>query len=232
METTINMDILRELVSARGCIYRQKQKVTFEQGMEALEAIGQIMIPGFVIDQHNRFAYENLVRWVINDPGAMCNTPEGDTAPANLSKGIYIQGNTGSGKSMALDMCRTLCNYFGLKVRTEAYGTPVSLAWNTYRADEICEAYARDGDLFTWKSTPCLCIQDFGSEPGETLYMGNRRRVIGSIIEARGDMYNLITLISTNLRINKVGEIYGQRVASRLVQMCNIITLTGPDRRK
>ena len=232
METTINIDTLLELVNARGCIYRQKQKVSFEQGMEALKAVGQIMVPGFVIDRHNRFAYENLVRWVINDPGAMCNTPEGGTVPADPSKGIYIQGNTGTVNSLSLDMCRTLCHYFGLKVRTEADVTPVSLAWNTYRADDICDAYSRDGDLSLWKSTPCLCIQDLGSEPGETLYMGNRRRVIGSIIEARGDMYNRLTLISSNLRINKIGELYGQRVASRLVQMCNIITLTGPDRRK
>ena len=133
---------------------------------------------------------------------------------------------------MALDICKILCTFFGLKVRTEANGTPISLAWRSRRADDISEAYAREGDISPWKNEPLLCIQDLGSEPGETIYMGNRRRVIGSIIEARGDMYNCITLVSSNIRINKVAELYGPRVYSRLIQMCNIITLNGPDRRK
>ena len=230
--TTINIMALKELVAGRGRIIRQKQFVPFETAMEAFETLGGLIVPGFVIDDHNRFAYQNLVRWLIDDTDALCNTPEGGTAPADLGKGIYLQGGTGTGKSVALDICKILCTFFGLKVRTEANGTPISLAWRSRRADDISEAYAREGDISPWKNEPLLCIQELGSEPGETIYMGNRRRVIGSIIEARGDMYNCITLVSSNIRINKVAELYGPRVYSRLIQMCNIITLNGPDRRK
>lgn len=229
---SLNIDSLKELVARRGRIIRQKQVIPFETAMEALETMGKLIIPAFVIDEQNRFAYENLIRWLIDDPAAMCNTPEGGITPADLGKGIYLQGGTGTGKSMALDICKSLCDFFGLKVKTEPNGTPISLAWRSWRADDICDAYSREGDMAPWKNEPLLCIQDMGSEPGETIYMGNRRRVLGSIIEARGDMYNRITLISSNIRITKVPEIYGQRVYSRLIQMCNIITLSGPDRRK
>jgi hypothetical protein len=62
--------------------------------------------------------------------------------------------------------------------------------------------------------------------------MGNRRRVLGSIIEARGDLSGRLTLISSNMKIDKAGSLYGPRVQSRLIEMCNILTLSGPDRRR
>lgn len=232
METQVNIDALRQLIASRGCVIRQKQKVNFDLAMETMLTIGQMTIPDFMIDDKNRFAYENLVRWIINDMDAKCETPDGNIVQADPCKGIYLQGGTGTGKSMALNLGKLLCLHFGIKVKISADFVPVSLGWSTYRADDICDRYAQEGDLTQWKQTPVLCIQDLGSEPGEILYMGNRRRVLGSILEARGDMYDRVTLISTNIRIDKVAELYGQRVHSRLIQMCNILTLNGPDRRK
>lgn len=231
METRVNIDALRELIGTRGCVIRQQHTIPFDLGMEIMQTIGKMTMPNFTIDKHNRFAYENLVRWIISDPDTMCETPEGRTIRANLGKGIYLQGGTGTGKSMALNLARLMCRHLGVKIKISRDVAPVPLAWKTERADDICDTFSQDGDLSRWKNIPVLCIQDLGSEPGEILYMGNRRRVMGSIIEARGDMFDRVTLISTNIRIDRVGEIYGQRVHSRLQQMCNILTLNGPDRR-
>ena len=90
---------------------------------------------------------------------------------------------------------------------------------------------AEEGDLTPWKEEISLCIQDLGNEPSEVMYMGNRRRVLRSVLEARGDMYDRLTLISSNFPPERLGEVYGQRVASRIRQMCNPIYLGGSDRR-
>ena len=119
------------------------------------------------------------------------------------------------------------------KVINVKYGDQISpLAWTTYRADDICDLFSQDGDLHRWKETKSLCIQDLGTEPTELLYMGNRRRVLRSILEARGDVYDRLTLISSNFPPNALADTYGFRVQSRIVQMCNPIYLGGNDRRK
>jgi len=66
------------------------------------------------------------------------------------------------------------------------------------------------------------------------LYMGNRINVMRRILEYRGDQSDQITLITSNLPYNskKFVELYGDRVASRLNEMCNYFEITGKDRRK
>jgi hypothetical protein len=77
-------------------------------------------------------------------------------------------------------------------------------------------------------------IQARGSEPRESLYMGNRLSVIGSLIESRGDRTDLLTLISSNYPLGHkaLEELYGSRVVSRLAAMCNYFEIRGEDRRK
>ena len=85
-----------------------------------------------------------------------------------------------------------------------------------------------------YKKQAMLGIQDLGNEPQESLYMGNRLDVVRNLIEYRGDKQDEMTFITSNLRIN--GDIlidrYGDRVASRLVEMCNYFEIKGKDRRK
>lgn len=230
-KTIIPIEILRELLNSRGMILRQKQFITFEDGMQALRQIGGYMCPGFTIDRGNEFAYTNMLRWIINDEKMLCNGERG-AAEGDLQKGIYIYGNVGTGKSLLLDIFRTFARYYKLRMKPGEALEPVPLAWMTWRADDICDQYAKDGDLSIWKQTRVLCIQDLGNEPAELLYMGNRRRVLRSIIEARGDSYDTLTLISSNIPPEKIGDIYGPRVASRISQMCNFLRMDGPDRRK
>lgn len=230
MNPAINIERIKELIGTGGRIQRAAQACDFETAMEAFTVTGKLMVPGFTVDEDNSFAYENLVRWLINDPAMQCESPEGAKVPASPRKGIYLQGGTGTGKSKALNLLRTLALYLGVKIKAD--GDIRSIAWETYRADDICDIFAAEGELRRWKETVVLCIQDLGSEPGEILYMGNRRRVLGSIIEARGDLSGRLTLISSNMKIDKAGSLYGPRVQSRLIEMCNILTLSGPDRRR
>ena len=78
-----------------------------------------------------------------------------------------------------------------------------------------------------------LAVQDFGSEPAESAYMGNKINVMKAIVEYRGDRADMITHFTSNLSLTgtRIGDMYGDRVSSRLRQMCNVYILKGKDRR-
>ena len=58
--------------------------------------------------------------------------------------------------------------------------------------------------------------------------------VLRAILEYRGDRSDQITLISSNIPMEHkmFTDKYGDRVASRMREMCNYFELTGQDRRK
>ena len=109
-----------------------------------------------------------------------------------------------------------------------------ALRWSCVRTDAICDEYTKEGEMRGYKDMAVVCFQDLGTEPLESLFMGNRQNVMKQILEHRGDLYNVITLISSNLPINHdaLNDRYGDRVSSRLCEMCNYFELKGQDRRK
>jgi len=204
--------------------------MSFTDCMELVRRIGRMLCPGFVIDAENRAVYEDLVRWVNGDASAKCLTPDGHKAKANLLKGIYLAGPTGTGKTLCLNVLNIYAKTVGIQYRI--CGVVRTLGWNSQRADAICEKYAQNGDLYGFKSQEILCIQDLCSEAPETLFMGNRRNVMQTVLEARGDASSKLTLVTSNRSIGKLGEFYGDRVQSRAYEMFNYYELRGADRRR
>ena len=205
------------------------------EALKIVEAIGKSRNPKFVIDDENRFTYENFIKWCHCDPTMQCLNPETKTPiPGRLKRGVYIAGNTGSGKSWCLEIMLAYCMAFGFKVQFADDNNPRPLCWRTIRADAICDSYMESGNIQTFKKSQILGIQDFGSEPQETLYMGNRVDVVGNLIEYRGDISDEMTLITSNMSINgdNLKKRYGDRVSSRLMEMCNYFEIKGKDRRK
>lgn len=191
-------------------------------------AIGEKIVPGFTIDDANSEVYENVRKWADARP-FMCLNPNSPnvTIPGDPKKGLYICGPTGSGKSVLVSVIRTYLASLYAKIRIGEQVEP--LTWESRRADEICVEYAKSGDLTQFLTARVLCIHDIGSEQKETLYMGNRVEVIRTILEYRGDRTNLMTILTSNDRI--VDTRYGERVTSRLCEMCNYFELVGKDRR-
>lgn len=205
------------------------------EALKIVEAIGKSRNPQFVIDEENRFTYENFIKWCHCDPSMQCLNPETKAViPGRLKRGIYIAGNTGSGKSWCLEIMLAYCAAWGFKVLFPNDDNPRPLWWRTARVDVICDAFLETGDIRTFKKLPMLGIQDFGSEPQEAMYMGNRIDVIGNLIEYRGDIADEMTLITSNMSINgdNLKKRYGDRVSSRLAEMCNYFEIKGKDRRK
>ncbi len=210
-----------------------------EIAIQCVEEIGKAKSQHFVIDDNNRFVFENLIRWIQGDPEMQCLDPNTkQVVQGCLEKGIYIAGSTGTGKSWALDVMSVYSMIDEIRVGIPAnehnFEQTVAIAWQSMRADAICSIYANKGDISDFKTRTVLCIQDIGAEPIESVYMGNRSDVIRQILEYRGDYQDKITLITSNLPMGHemLEQRYGDRVASRLFEMCNYFEIKGKDRRK
>ena len=206
-----------------------------EMAMTAVLAIGKSRTPRFVIDDENVFVYENMIKWIQGDPSFSCLDPDTKAVTkGRLDAGIYIAGNTGSGKSWVLEVMSAFC--LADNVQAVFGKDKRSLSWQNYRTDAICDVYASSGSVDKYKNIPILGLQDLGtdSEPLESLYMGNRLKVMRQVLEARGDDKSKLTLITSNIPMTHRMMIdrYDHRVVSRLREMCNYFELTGKDRRK
>lgn len=236
---TPKIDLILKAIQDRG-VFAQITRYQYldydmEEEMQIIEAIGKIRTPYFVIDDDNRFTYENFIRWCRCDTKMQCLHPEtSQVMPGNLRHGIYIAGATGTGKSWCLEIMQAYCRVFGFKVQFFEDNTQSQLQWQCVRSDTICDAFAESGNISAFKKRNIIGIQDFGSEPQESLFMGNRLEVMRSLIEYRGDRSDCLTLITSNLKLGgeKLLNRYGDRVASRLSEMCNYFEIRGADRRK
>jgi len=72
----------------------------------------------------------------------------------------------------------------------------------------------------------CVVIDDFGAE----ISTDRSRKIFGALIDRR---YRRIrrTIITSNLNLQQISELYDDRTASRIAGMCEQISLDGADRR-
>lgn len=198
--------------------------------LKAVKTIGLSYDSRFVLDKDNTSVYMNLIYWMMNDSRMEAIDPlTGKKIQGRLNKGIYLAGNTGSGKTVAMHILRKL---YALNCYKSFEDKP--LVWNERRADEITDYFSSNGQMDDFKRVPLLSIQDLGCEPQETVYMGNRVRVLQNLIEYRGDRRDFVTMVTSNIPMghDDLRNRYGERATSRMMEMMNYLTLTGQDRRK
>ncbi len=213
-------------------IKRLKYNYTLPAVMNAVVRIGKSRYSGFVIDEDNRFAYENAVKWLMGDPTMQAiNCVTGEVTQGRLDAGLYIAGNTGTGKTWLLNILSTLSSVCGIEYFDGC--EKAKLRWENYRCDEMCAYYALNGGYLKYTKSKIVCFHDLGSEPTESCYMGNKCNVLRRVLESRGDNYTAITHFSSNYPINHeiIKQHYGDRAYSRLLGMCNYLTMRGADRR-
>lgn len=228
--------IVNAILAQRVSLQLRRQFVDFkwtdEQMLELFTRVGQQIEPRFEIEPANRGTIVNLLRWLFNDPNAKCFDPTtGKPTAARLNKGIYLYGNTGVGKTLAISIIKHIAYTLGLKYELD--GTRYSLQWQIVRTDEVTDKYAHGESLENYIRPTLIWFDDFGTEPNDVLYMGNRVNPMRQILEQRGDNPLKMTIITSNLPIDSkdVETKYGDRVKSRLVEMCNYYMMKGQDHR-
>jgi DNA replication protein DnaC len=140
-------------------------------------------------------------------------------------KGLYLWGNTGIGKSFATwTFVKEL-----ILARQEVESIDTSEFLNRLRAGFSISYLAKENYIYVerLKRVPFLIIDDICAEKSSPFV----EETMFNIINAR---YNKgkITLITSNFSFTEMAENrLGDRIASRLNEMCKIIHLTGDDRR-
>lgn len=140
-------------------------------------------------------------------------------------KGLFIHGAVGVGKTHTA---------FALKKQWDSENPyRLSIFWNTgellqsTRSDMDRQNYDKARAMETLLDTESLIfLDDLGAESPS-----------GWVLE---QMYTLINkrymdmkpmIITSNLSLEQIGQALGDRIASRLAEMCDVIELTGEDKR-
>ena len=112
------------------------------------------------------------------------NPLTGQEQAGDLNRGIYIAGNTGSGKSWCLEVMLAYSQAMGFVVSFDDGAKEVDrpLCWGITRADEVCQEYVANGEIQRYKQRAMIGIQDLGQEPKEVLFMGNRLNVLQQLL--------------------------------------------------
>lgn len=168
----------------------------------------------FLMDEYNKELFRYLSLYFARDKAF----------PGDLSKGIFLIGSYGVGKSFPL-----LC-FSGINCN-------VSFPANMMKpTNEIICAFQKDGAEGVETFQKGVVVIDEISENHDAAHYGNKTNVIQQLLESRYDLF-VRTGIVTHATSNFVdfGDIelhYGPRVRSRVHEMFNIKKVEGPDRRK
>ena len=215
-------------------ISRKTIKIDINDAIEIVNEIGRGFTSDFVIDDTNRFVYENLIKWVNGDESMYSISPDSkEIIKGRINSGLFIAGPTGTGKTMCIDVIKVYAKVIGARIHFKPEEESRKLSWNNVLAHNIAKAYQNTGDVSEYEKQRILCIQDFGCENEKSMYMGNAKNVLRELIENRSEEYGKILLATSNLPLmhEQTRAIYGDRVISRLCHMCNYFELKGNDRR-
>ncbi len=149
----------------------------------------------------------------------------------NVNKGILLTGPIGCGKTSLMTLMKHLApigNKFSVKPCRDISFEFIQEGY------QIIHKYS-NGKLY--QSEPrTYCFDDLGTE-NNLKYFGNECNVMAEILLSRYDLFiskKLQTHITTNLSATEIEKHYGNRVRSRLRELCNLIAFdnVAKDKRK
>ena len=159
--------------------------------------------------------------WRLNE----CNTLN-----LNFDKGFWFYGDLGLGKSMTLQALRQYRN--GLVNRHESKLDDFRIKGTWLKsAGELANIFSVEGQsaLVNFMSDDInLIIDEVGREPMPAKYYGTELNVIQFILQLRYDhRRDSVTHITTNLKLEEIGQKYGAYIADRCLEMFNFIEFKG-----
>ena len=198
---------------------------------EMLEDLIQICVDENIpltIDDQNRAVIELLTWYFSDDPRFEQASPG-----YSLTKGIYLFGGVGVGKTHIMSLFRAMQKHSYRMVDC----TDISAQYKK-DGEEGISKYFHDHPIqernYWGHQTRGFCFDDLGVE-SDGRYFGNQQNVMERIIERRyRDRDKTVTHIISNLTVQQIEERYGTRIRERCREMFNIVSFpkTAISRRK
>lgn len=173
----------------------------------------------FTLDDDNKNIIKLLCIYFSKDDNLMIqNFPQYSTR-----KGLLIAGNCGTGKTLMMRLFKEIVKNL------------TSQAFRMTSTNAVVREYDESGSqALKMYLKGRWFFDDFGSENMGKHY-GKDEEVFKTIIEERYNQFienGMQTYLTTNLTISQIKNRYGDRVASRINEMFNVIMMGGNDRRK
>lgn len=177
----------------------------------------------FITDDSNRSLIYNL-----------CNYFSGDAGIYKPERGMFIMGGVGTGKTTIMQafsrnkkQCYRMASAIDMAEHVKHHGAE---SWKIF-----LKGSASAGLESNFYQPYCgWLIDDMGTEDIVNDF-GNKVDVIANIVFAMSNdpaRYGGSFHFTTNLNKEMLEHRYGPRVMSRLRELCNVVALTGEDRRK
>jgi hypothetical protein len=157
------------------------------------------------------------------------------------NKGWLFAGNTGTGKTTMSSILFRFMNCLEYRINGVLIDDNRLFSWRSVNAITIAEGAQRKGLPYIEELAKIinLHINDIGSEVrkgaeiAEVVYMGTRINPIEALLQLRGERKDLMTSATTNIPVShsRFIDLYGDKVKSRLLKMCEYIEITGVDYR-
>jgi DNA replication protein DnaC len=202
-------------------IKRTKFDYDLEVALDFIRAIGKSIEPGYILTPDIKGLYIKLIQYIYAD----------DHFQGDLTKGLLLQGPTGTGKTLAMEI---MSNYLKLeKIRILMNGKVNMMVFSVTNVNDIVNTYPEHGfdGIQQYINRNIICLDDIGTEFGEVKYYGNSLDVLDYVISERYNKRKL-TFATTNFPPNKLEEIYSDRIFSRMCAMFNFIPVMGNDFRR
>lgn len=182
--------------------------------------------PDFRIAEDMKPLLNDLTRW--------CLMLDGKYDP---NKGLWLWGSIGSGKSTMLEIIRDYCHIVRPLACYRDSENPKLMRSERWRysfritnASYVAGMFAHDGypGIEEYISSCRQAFDDVGRECIPTGYFGNMENVFQYIIQRRYDIRRGdFTHVTSNLAPEQIGDVYGDHIYDRCLEMFNFVEMSG-----
>lgn len=170
--------------------------------------------PTWEVAPEHREAVNAIFEWCMDIPGKL-----------DLSKGLWLWGNNGTGKTTLLRIVKEFCREIRKRdSRGDIYG------FRIVNVPELCGIYESKGrkGIEEYIVTSRQAFDELGAEETLTGHFGTPLNVMQYILMGRYDRrFGGVTHVTTNLTLEDVKARYGDRIYDRCKEMFNIVYLGG-----
>lgn len=162
--------------------------------------------------------------------------PKFNAPGRSFQKGLLVYGNVGTSKTLMMKIYSMMLRNHKKRQYFEIMDADSIVREFLIEKGgfEVIERYSRKHH-FSDRDPKGLCIDDLGMEDTKAKSYGNEANVIADILFARYNQMmdrGMLTYATSNLPPVKLGALYGERVADRMIEMFNMIHFKGESLRK